>query len=308
MGGYEAEAAVADRRRRCPGLGGPLLGCDADEVAVTGSDTEGWTKALWGLSSGAGSRRARGSWSTGWPTTATTWAWSRCRRWPAPPSRRCRALGRHPRPRRAGRRAGRRRRGPGEPHPRRHPPGAGQPGGGGRRRCRRGRGAVLRRRLPERGPAAGRRAGHRLRRAPRPPAASGCAGRGAPDSSTSGRGSPTGSAHRHRRDARPPGTATTTTGSRTGRGGSCVFETPVGRPAGPRHGRRPRRWPSASDAMAAPGRVRWPRDCATTWSPSTGSRSTTAGRAGAGSSPSPSTAGADRGGRGAPGRRASTCR
>ena len=41
--------------RRCPGLGGPRCsGADADEVAVTGSDTEGWTKALWGLALGGG--------------------------------------------------------------------------------------------------------------------------------------------------------------------------------------------------------------------------------------------------------------
>jgi len=54
MGGYEAEAAVRDRMAAVRASAAALLGCDAAEVAVTGSDTEGWTKALWGLLLGGG--------------------------------------------------------------------------------------------------------------------------------------------------------------------------------------------------------------------------------------------------------------
>ena len=77
------------------------------------------------------------AWSTGSPTTATTSACSRCARWPAPPSRWCRASAdgtvgpRRCWPRLLGGRA----RGPGGAHPRRDPPGSGQSGRGGRRGC-----------------------------------------------------------------------------------------------------------------------------------------------------------------------------
>jgi len=54
IGGYEAEAAVRDRVTAVRVSAAALLGCDATEVAVTGSDTEGWTKALWGLVLGGG--------------------------------------------------------------------------------------------------------------------------------------------------------------------------------------------------------------------------------------------------------------
>jgi selenocysteine lyase/cysteine desulfurase len=54
LGGYEAEAAVRDRMAGVRASVATLLGCDPDEVAVTGSDTEGWTKALWGLLLGGG--------------------------------------------------------------------------------------------------------------------------------------------------------------------------------------------------------------------------------------------------------------
>jgi len=54
MGGYEAEAAVTDRLDATRSSVARLLGADDDEVALTGSDTEGWTKALWGLALGGG--------------------------------------------------------------------------------------------------------------------------------------------------------------------------------------------------------------------------------------------------------------
>jgi selenocysteine lyase/cysteine desulfurase len=54
MGGYEAEAAVADRIDAVRTSAARLLGADPTEVAVTGSDTEGWTKALWGFALGGG--------------------------------------------------------------------------------------------------------------------------------------------------------------------------------------------------------------------------------------------------------------
>ncbi len=59
IGGYEAEAAARDRLAAVRGSAATLLGCDPDEVAITGSDTEGWTKALWGLFLGGGLERGR---------------------------------------------------------------------------------------------------------------------------------------------------------------------------------------------------------------------------------------------------------
>jgi selenocysteine lyase/cysteine desulfurase len=53
-GGYEAAAAVADRLAGVAESSARLLGARADEVALTGSDTEGWTKALWGLALAGG--------------------------------------------------------------------------------------------------------------------------------------------------------------------------------------------------------------------------------------------------------------
>jgi cysteine desulfurase / selenocysteine lyase len=54
MGGYEAAAAVSDHVGQVVASVAALLGARADEVALTGSDTEGWTKALWGLALGGG--------------------------------------------------------------------------------------------------------------------------------------------------------------------------------------------------------------------------------------------------------------
>ena len=54
LGGYEAEAVVRERVAGVRASAAVLLGCDPDEVAITGSDTEGWTKALWGLLLGGG--------------------------------------------------------------------------------------------------------------------------------------------------------------------------------------------------------------------------------------------------------------
>ena len=54
MGGYEAAAAESDRLAGVAASAATLLGAGADEVALTGSDTEGWTKALWGLALGGG--------------------------------------------------------------------------------------------------------------------------------------------------------------------------------------------------------------------------------------------------------------
>ncbi|MGD0881351.1 MAG: aminotransferase class V-fold PLP-dependent enzyme [Acidimicrobiales bacterium] len=54
MGGYEAEAAEADRIAAVRVSAARLLGADPTEVAVTGSDTDGWTRALWGFALGGG--------------------------------------------------------------------------------------------------------------------------------------------------------------------------------------------------------------------------------------------------------------
>jgi selenocysteine lyase/cysteine desulfurase len=53
-GGYEAAAAESVRIAGVAASAARLLGARPDEVAVTGSDTEGWTKALWGLALGGG--------------------------------------------------------------------------------------------------------------------------------------------------------------------------------------------------------------------------------------------------------------
>jgi len=59
IGGYEAEAAVRERVDGVRTSAAALLGCDDHEVAITGSDTEGWTKALWGFVLGGGLERGR---------------------------------------------------------------------------------------------------------------------------------------------------------------------------------------------------------------------------------------------------------
>jgi len=59
MGGYEAEFAVRDRIAAVRASTATLLGADPDEVAITGSDTEGFTKALWGFHLGGGFERGR---------------------------------------------------------------------------------------------------------------------------------------------------------------------------------------------------------------------------------------------------------
>jgi cysteine desulfurase/selenocysteine lyase len=59
IGGYEAESAVWDQVTAVRASAAALLGATIDEVAITGSDTEGFTKALWGLHLGGGLERGR---------------------------------------------------------------------------------------------------------------------------------------------------------------------------------------------------------------------------------------------------------
>jgi cysteine desulfurase/selenocysteine lyase len=59
IGGYEAETAVGDRVTAVRASAAALLGATTDEVAITGSDTEGWTKALWGYHLGGGLGRGQ---------------------------------------------------------------------------------------------------------------------------------------------------------------------------------------------------------------------------------------------------------
>jgi len=59
IGGYEAESAVSDEVTAVRTSAARLLGARIDEVAITGSDTEGFTKALWGLHLGGGLERGR---------------------------------------------------------------------------------------------------------------------------------------------------------------------------------------------------------------------------------------------------------
>ena len=59
MGGYEAETIRWDRVAAVRASAATLLGATPDEVAVTGSDTDGFTKALWGFHLGGGLERGR---------------------------------------------------------------------------------------------------------------------------------------------------------------------------------------------------------------------------------------------------------
>ncbi|MGO8870917.1 MAG: aminotransferase class V-fold PLP-dependent enzyme [Acidimicrobiales bacterium] len=58
-GGYEAAASVAERLREVRTSAARLLGADDGDVVVTGSDTQAWTKALWGFTLGGGVRRGQ---------------------------------------------------------------------------------------------------------------------------------------------------------------------------------------------------------------------------------------------------------
>ena len=53
-GGYEASALVADRLAAVRASAARLFGAGPDDVVVTGSDTQAWTKALWGFALGGG--------------------------------------------------------------------------------------------------------------------------------------------------------------------------------------------------------------------------------------------------------------
>lgn len=51
-GGYEAEAEAADRLAAVRASAARLLAAPGDDVVLTGSDTDAWTRALWGLALG----------------------------------------------------------------------------------------------------------------------------------------------------------------------------------------------------------------------------------------------------------------
>jgi cysteine desulfurase/selenocysteine lyase len=53
-GGYEAADAVADRLATVRSTAARLLGADDGDVVLTGSDTQSWTKAVWGFALGGG--------------------------------------------------------------------------------------------------------------------------------------------------------------------------------------------------------------------------------------------------------------
>jgi cysteine desulfurase / selenocysteine lyase len=58
-GGYEAAAMVAGRLSALRSSAARLIGAGDDEVVITGSDTQGWTKALWGFALGGGIARGQ---------------------------------------------------------------------------------------------------------------------------------------------------------------------------------------------------------------------------------------------------------
>lgn len=59
LGGYEAAKAAADRLVDVRDAAATLLGAGRGEVVVTGSDTQSWTKAIWGLALGGGIGRGQ---------------------------------------------------------------------------------------------------------------------------------------------------------------------------------------------------------------------------------------------------------
>ncbi len=58
-GGYEAEGEAAETLARARASAGALIGADADSVVLTSSDTDGWTRAMWGLVLGGHLERGR---------------------------------------------------------------------------------------------------------------------------------------------------------------------------------------------------------------------------------------------------------
>jgi cysteine desulfurase/selenocysteine lyase len=58
-GGYEAAALVSDRLADLRASASRLIGARPEEMAITGSDTQAWTKALWGFALAGGVRRAQ---------------------------------------------------------------------------------------------------------------------------------------------------------------------------------------------------------------------------------------------------------
>jgi cysteine desulfurase/selenocysteine lyase len=59
LGGYEAAAAAAERLAAVRAAAATLLGAAAGEVVITGSDTQSWTKALWGFAHRGGVGRGQ---------------------------------------------------------------------------------------------------------------------------------------------------------------------------------------------------------------------------------------------------------
>lgn len=54
IGGYEAATVVAERLAAVRAGAAQLIGAQDDEVVLTGSDTQGWARALWGFALGGG--------------------------------------------------------------------------------------------------------------------------------------------------------------------------------------------------------------------------------------------------------------
>ena len=227
-GGYEAAVMVADRLAALRSSAARLIGAGDGEVVITGSDTQAWTKALWGFALGGGIARGQrlladriaydshylgllqvceltGATievvpSTGdgtidlealaaGPRAGARWRWPR-----SPTSGPTGAWS--IRSKRPGRRAG---------------------GPGSRSSS-----------MPARASASFRWTSSASAATwPPPPGANGCVGPGAPGSSSSGRRSPSGSARRASDGARPCGRTPATTASEPGADRLSEFEVPV---------------------------------------------------------------------------------
>ncbi|MGH9078782.1 MAG: aminotransferase class V-fold PLP-dependent enzyme [Acidimicrobiales bacterium] len=59
LGGYEAAGVAAERLAALRASAARLLGAAAGDVVITGSDTQSWTKALWGFALGGGVTRGQ---------------------------------------------------------------------------------------------------------------------------------------------------------------------------------------------------------------------------------------------------------
>ena len=203
-GGYEAAAAVADRLAALRAGAARLLGAETGEVVVTGSDTQSWTKALWGFVLGGGVTRGdrlvvdRIAYDSHYlglmQVCELTGADIEVVPSTGDGTIDLEALDRSLASGRAALAAA---------HPRRHPPGTGQSGRGGRRASAAGRTSPSSSMRARASDSSRSTCAASTATSPPPPAANGCGGRGAPACSSSVPNSPSACGRRASAGARP---------------------------------------------------------------------------------------------------------